>query len=163
MEVASMTPWCERPSERGSALVVTVLLLALLLVLGMTLLATATMESTIAANDRWSEGAFYAAEAAVQTAVDALARDPASASDPVPTTQLGDHYTYRSGSRDDAAAEPPQLLGTTSAEGYSLGTGTGYNASGFVFQIYQVNGTGTGPRNAQREVEVQVAVGPVPQ
>ncbi len=149
----------ERPRERGSALVVTVMVLALLMVLGTTLMSTATVESTIAANDRWSEGAFHAAEAAVETALERLVND--SSTDPVETTALGDHYTYRSGQRTDDEAQPPQSLGAIRAEGYGIGSGTGYNAAGFYFDLYQINGTGTGPQNSQREVEIQVEIGPV--
>jgi Tfp pilus assembly protein PilX len=155
-----MTRSDERRGERGSALIITVLLLSLLLMLGTGLLATATVESKIEANDRWSEGAFYAAESAVQSSIDLLMQGPASAA-VVASTPLGQDYTYRTGRRADTSAQPPTLIGTVNAPNYSTGSSTGYGMSGFVFQIYQVNGTGLGPRNSQREIEVQVEIGPV--
>jgi Tfp pilus assembly protein PilX len=148
--------------EDGTALIITMLLLTLLLALGTSLLATATVEQAIATNERWSEGAFYAAEAAVQTAIDSLTQDGVAAA--VPATDLGDDFWYRSGTADSGAATAPVLLGTVEAEGYSAAEGTGYGGgSQFVFEIYQINATGFGPRSAQREVEVQVEVGPRPQ
>ena len=60
-------------------------------------------------------------------------------------------------------AQAPALVGTIPGTGYAVGSSTGYNPSGYVFQVYQVNGTGMGPRNAVREVEVQVEIGPVSQ
>ncbi len=150
----------DRHKQEGSALILTVMMLALLLMLSTTLLVTATVESSIASNDRWSEGAFYAAEAAIHAALDQLIANPANPQ-PVAETDLGEHYVYRSGGREDTEPQPPESLGTISADGYSIGEGTVYNSGGFVFDIYQINGTGSGPRNSQREVEIQVEVGPV--
>lgn len=150
----------DRRKQEGSALILTVMMLALLLMLSTTLLVTATVESSIASNDRWSEGSFYAAEAAVHVALDQLIASPTNPQ-PVAETELGDHYVYRSGGREDTEPQPPEALGTISAEGYSIGEGTTYNSAGFVFDIYQINGTGSGPLNSQREIEIQVQVGPV--
>jgi Tfp pilus assembly protein PilX len=151
-----------RRGERGSALIITVLLLTLLLALGTSLLATATIEQAIATNERWSEGAFFAAEAAVQTAIDTLTQGGAPAA--IPITDLGDDYWYRSGGADDVGPTAPTLVATTEAEGYSAAAGSGYGSSTtWVMEIYQINATGFGPQSAQREVEVQISVGPLPQ
>jgi Tfp pilus assembly protein PilX len=149
--------------QDGVALIITVLVLALLFALGTGLLATATVESTISVNERWSEGAFYAAEAAVQASIDQIAQG--TTDQPVDLTELGDGYTFRSGGRDATDPEPPLLVGTVAAEGYSLGESSGYSGTSvnWVFEIYQINGTGMGPQNATREIEVQVAVGPIAQ
>jgi len=147
--------------EQGAALIVALLLMVLLFSLGASLLAVSETENEIAANDQWSEGAFGAAEAAVQVALDQLTRDEESADEVVDVTGIGDSYSYRSGGRNDAEPQPPELVGTTPATGYSYGSTTGYTSSGYVFRIYQINGTGNGPRNARREVEVQVEIGPV--
>jgi Tfp pilus assembly protein PilX len=152
----------EQSGERGAALIITMLLLTLLLALGTSLLATATVEQAIATNERWSEGAFFAAEAAVQTAIDTLAQGGAPAA--IPITDLGDDYWYRSGTADDAVPTAPVLVDTVEAEGYSAAEGSGYGGSTtWVMEIYQINATGFGPQSAQREVEVQVSVGPLPQ
>lgn len=149
--------------ERGSALVVALLLIVLLLLLGGALLGTSEAENVIAANDASSEGAFYAAEAAVQAGIDQLGDSAASRELPVAITPIGGSFTYRSGGRDDNAPQPPTFVATVNRPGFAAGTNTGYNQTGYAFQVYQINGTGTGPRNAVREVEVQVEYGPVAQ
>ena len=69
------------------------------------------------------------------------------------------------GNVGSGAAYPhgPYLVGEIPEAGYAVGTSTGYSSSGYVFQIYQIQGTGIGPRNTEREVEVQVELGPVEQ
>jgi len=151
----------DRSGERGAVIVVALLVMVLLLMLGATLLTVSEDENQVAANDQWSEGAFYAAEAAVQESIDALSE--AGGNDPVELTEIGDGFTYRSGTREDGAPQPPELVGTVNRSGYAVGTTAGYNSSTYVFNVYQVNGTGMGPRNAEREVEVEVEIGPVAQ
>jgi Tfp pilus assembly protein PilX len=150
-----------RNGEQGAVIVVALLVMVLLLMLGATLLTVSEDESQVAVNDQWSEGAFYAAEAAVQESIDGLSET--GGVDPVELTEIGDGFTYRSGSRDDNAAQPPELVGTVNRSGYAVGSTTGYNSSTYVFNVYQINGTGMGPRNAEREVEVEVEIGPVAQ
>jgi hypothetical protein len=145
-----------RTAERGSVLIVALLLMVLLFTLGAALLTMAETEGFIAANDVWSEGSFYAAEAAVQEAIDRLPGNIAA----VPVTTLGQDYTYRTGGRDDASAQPVQIVQTVNGAGFSVSSSAGYNSTGFVFDVYQINGTGMGPRSAMREVEVQVEYGP---
>lgn len=151
----------QRRGEEGSALVIALLLMMLLLLLGGALLVTSEAESLISTNDEWSEGAFYAAEAAVQVAIDQLSPDPASNTEVVPLTDIGERFTYRTGGRDDDAPQPPAYVGSMHSSGYNIGAGTGYNTSEYIFDIYRINGTGAGPRNARREIEVQVQYGPV--
>lgn len=78
-------------------------------------------------------------------------------------TTISDSYQYRSDRRTDSAAQPLQFVRTRTAAGYSVEAGTGYNPGGYAFYVYQINVTGTGPRNAQREIEVQAEFGPVAQ
>ncbi len=150
-----------RHNEKGSALVIALLLSLLLFSLGMALLAVSETENLIAANDQFAEGAFQAAEASVQVALDQIGIG--STDLVVPETDIGSSYTFRSGRRDDVAPQPPQLIATTPGTGFSVGVSTGYNAGGYHFEIYELTGTGTGPRNTEREVEVQVELGPVAQ
>jgi Tfp pilus assembly protein PilX len=145
-----------RTDERGSVLIVALLLMVLLFTLGAALLTMAETEGFIATNDVWSEGAFYAAEAAVQEVIDRMPGNLAA----VPVTALGQDYTYRTGGRDDASAQPPQVVATVAGAGFSVSTSGGYNSTGFVFDVYEINGTGMGPRSAMREVEVQIEYGP---
>ena len=150
-------------AERGSALVVALLLIVLLFTLGAALFTMAETEGVIAVNDVWSEGSFYAAEAAVQEAVDQITDDRTTLELVVDPSPIGDTYTYRSGGRDDAAPQPPQFVNMVQRSGFALGSGTGYNPQNFNFAIYRINGTGSGPRSSVREVEVQIEYGPLAQ
>ena len=146
-------------NESGMAVVIAMLLMVLLLLMGSALLTMSTTESAIAANDQWSEGAFQAADASIQMSIDRLS--VGSSDQVVEETELGDFYTFRSGGRDDTEPQPPVLTGTDNGEGYSVDETTGYNSSQYVFETYVINGTGTGPRNAERQIEVQVRLGPI--
>jgi hypothetical protein len=144
--------------EKGAALVIALLLMVLLVCMGTALLGMSEAESQIAANDQWSEAAFQAADAAVQVGLDQLS--VANTGLTVPETTISGNIVYRSGGRDDTTPQAPVFQTTTTASGYSLAASTGYNSGGYAFRIYRVNGTGTGPRNTAREVEVEVALGP---
>lgn len=129
--------------------------------LGATLLAMSATESSHAYRDLWSEGSFWAAEAGIQTGIDQLSINTATSTQAIPVTTIAGDYNYRSGRRADAGPQPLQFVNTRTEAGYSIGSGTGYNPSGYVFFAYQITATGTGPRNAQRELEAQAEFGPV--
>jgi Tfp pilus assembly protein PilX len=157
-------------AEAGSVAVIAILIMALLSILGTTLLMMSLTENTIATNDISSEGAFHAAEAGLNLALNQLGPNTAASVAAVPVTGIGPNcaplvpcYSYRSGKRTDAAPTTATFVGTTEMAGYSLGLGTGYNnPTGYVFYVYKINATGTGPRGAVREIESQAAYGPVP-
>ena len=58
--------------QRGSLLVISVLVMAAMLVLGLAFMMTARTEDTIAANYRNHTAAFYAAEAGLESGVSSL-------------------------------------------------------------------------------------------
>jgi Tfp pilus assembly protein PilX len=134
--------------------------LLVLSLLGLVLLSSSNTESRVAVNGLWSEGAFNAAEAGVHRGIDQLSSNSAASLQAVPLTAIGDSYSYRSGRRTDTSAQPLLFVRSQSESGYSLDSGTGYNASGYTFYVYQINATGQGPLNSQREVEVQAEYGP---
>jgi len=157
--------------EAGSVAVIAILIMALLSLLGTTLLMMSLTENTIASNDLSTEGAFQAAEAGLNVALDQLGTNTAASTAAIPVTGIGplcpsslaSCYSYRSGRRTDPGPTTQTFVGTTTMAGYSLGLGTGYNnPTGYVFYVYKVNATGTGPRGAVREIEAQAAFGPVP-
>ncbi len=151
--------------DTGSVLVLALLLVTLLSLLGLTLLATATTEHSIAFNAFWSEGALAAADAGVNTGLSQLSADQTATDAAVGPTTMGDaysSYTFRSGHRADAGPQPFQFVSSRHERGYSLVSGSNqYNTSGYDFDNHQFNATGTGPRNAIREVEVQAEFGPI--
>lgn len=150
-----------RPGERGVALVTALLLTVLLFILAIGLLAISGDESGISSNESWSEGAFYAAEAGLQSAVDQIGPDPAASLLAIPLTAISQGYTFRSGRRSDTTPQPVRFVRATPAPGFGLAGGTGYNSAGFLYETYEVDSTGLGPRNAQREIQAQVFYGPV--
>jgi flagellar basal body-associated protein FliL len=148
--------------ERGTVLVVALFVVLLLFVLGISLLTMSLAESAISTNDVATEGALYAAEAGAQTAISQITANPANSTTAVALTTLTNGFTYRSGRKTDSSAQPITYIGASSVSGYTLANGSSYNSSGFVTHSYQINATGSGPRNSQREIEVRVEYGPVP-
>lgn len=149
--------------DRGSVLMIAMFVLIVLSLLGVALLTLSGTESNIVYNDLWSEGSFAAADAGIQTGLNQLAANPATATQAIPVTAIGGTYQFRSGHRADAGPQPLLFKGSRVESGYSIAIGTGYNASGYAFQSYQINATGTGPKNAQREIEALAEYGPVAQ
>lgn len=151
------------PNERGSALVITLAMLLLLVVIGTSLLALSGVDTVISRNDEHAEGALHAAESGVHLAVDRLEPDPIVSVQPIPEQAVGTGYTTRSGSRRAPGPEPQSFVGVERVPGFSINVGTGYNPSGYRFARYRLNATGVGPGNARREVEAMTHYGPVAQ
>jgi len=142
--------------QRGMVSVVAIFVMIMLLVTGVFLVRMSATEGDIAYSGMWAEGSFHAADAAINFGIDQLSpsssNPSATALSPAPPT-LG-------------AFTPSgtiQFAGTTRQAGYSIGSGTGYNPGGFAFYTYALVGTGTGPRSAQRILDVQASYGPVAQ
>lgn len=139
------------------------LAMVVLSLLGAGLLTMSGSETFVSYRTVYREGAFYAAEGGIHMGLDQLSANTATSTQPIPLTNIGGNYTYRSGKRGDTGPQPLVFVGTRPGTGYSIAAGTGYNPAGYVFYNYQMNVTGTGPRNAQREVEALAAYGPVPE
>ncbi len=159
-----------RCCPRGSVIVIALFVMFILSMLGITLLTVSGMESDIAHNALWAEGAFAAAEAGVQTGLSQLGPDVARSTQQIPSVgtspasiEAGAYrYQYRSGHKADATPQPLVFKGRRNVPGYNLALGTGYNPGGYSFNTYQINATGTGPRSSQREIEVLAQYGPIP-
>ena len=147
--------WSQCSDERGIAIVVALFVMAILLVSGVFLARMATTESDIAYSSVWSEATFFAADAAVNVAIDAIT--PTTTNPAALTGAFGSGYlTYN-------YSGTVEFSGTQQLAGYSLGAGTGYNPGGYVFYNFTVTGSGTGPRSASRMINVQAQYGPVAQ
>jgi hypothetical protein len=136
-------------------------LVLLLVILGTAALTLSGVESNISHNDLWSEGVFQAAEAGIFFGIDRLGPDTDAATQPIADTLVTPDYRYRSGARFASAPEPLVFVGKQHQAGYALGSGTGYNPSGYAFARYRINATGIGPRESRREVEALAVYGPV--
>ncbi len=154
-----------RREERGSVLVVAILVMMVLSFLGMAIMTLSVTEHSMAYQTVWGEGAFVAAEAGINVSINQLSANTTTSVQPVSCDPavFGSctTYTYRSGGKNDAGAQPLQFVSSRTEPGYSIAIGTGYNPSGYSFNRYQINATGTGPRNALREIEVQAEYGPI--
>jgi hypothetical protein len=137
--------------------------MALLSMLGLTLLTVAGTEHSLASNSLWSQGALSAAEAGLNRGLNQLSANAETSIQPIAVTTLTGAYTYRSGTRAAGAPQELTFVGTRTEPGYSVAVGTGYNPAGYAFHTYQIDATGSGPRNAQREVQIRADYGPVAQ
>jgi len=151
------------PREAGSVLVIALLIMVLMSLIGITLLSVASTEHSIASNALWSETALMAAEAGVNRSVSTLSAAGTGAAFG-PIVLGGTATTYWSGNKAaQAAPTAPTFIRNATQAGYSIASCTAYNPCGYVFPTYQINASGTGPRGAIREVEVQAQYGPVAQ
>ena len=149
--------------EKGTVLVLSLLAMVVLSLLGAGLLTMSGSETFVSYRTVYREGAFYAAEGGIHIGIDQISGNTVTSTQAIPLTTIGGNYAYRSGKRGDTGPQPLQFVGTRPGTGYSVAVGTGYNPAGYVFYNYQMNVTGTGPRNAQREVEALASYGPVPE
>lgn len=151
--------WYGRVDQRGLALVIALSVMAALLVGAVVLLRAVSMERDVAAvRSVAAEGSFFAADAAINVALDTIGPDVESCA--TPRTPIGRGYAYQ------VANTPPHtscFAGTQRVAGYSVGSGTGYNPSGYVFYTYAFTGVGTGPRSAQRAIDARAVYGPIAQ
>jgi PilX N-terminal len=157
-------------NNQGISLVVVLMVMAILLtVIGAGLIFSG-INTKVTMNYRTGTRAFNAADTGMLAI--AFQVEP-NWTPPSPTTlfSLGNNICYRFGNR---LGTPSSMTPTIKSEvGYSLGSGTGYNVSGYSFYQYQVNVTGTyslasgcpsiGSEMAAREIEALALYGPVAQ
>ncbi len=153
--------------DGGMALVVVIMVMALLLSIVAAGLISSGIDLKIANSFDLGSRAFYAADTGVQVGVAKLQLDTTKATQGFHGT-LDGGLAFRSGSRNTVGDQQSLFRGTrNAAPGFSIGSGTGYNPSGYVFYKYQINVTGTVTTAASteagaREVEAQAEYGPVP-
>ena len=132
-----------RRSEKGTALIVSLLLLLVLTILALSLINTSTFEIGISGNEKTSLEAFYAAEAGIQMALSQLPSMEA-----IPRTTIGSDSQYWSGSVTER--NNPRRL-----ESLGLAFQYGSDVSQFGFRRIGIHATGES-EGAVRELEVQV-------
>jgi hypothetical protein len=142
-------------NDRGSALVVALLVLVLLTLMGISATTTSTIEVQMAGNEKFHDMAFYAAESGWQTSLNWLDRQF-----PGVTQNLGWDWeeenfvveNYNTPDRivlaednDTEYSVKIEFVGTRAVPGY----GTNFRRFN-----YRVNSVGFGPGNARSEVSV---------
>jgi hypothetical protein len=152
-------------NDRGITLVAVLMVLTILLsVIGAGLLFSG-INTKITGNYQVGTKAFYAADTGINAAIGQLSESTSAATAALSGT-LSSGLGYRSGHRTDSGAQPMVYKGTIAKPGYKLNRGSGYNTSGYTYQQYQLNMTGTytttwGTEVAGREIEAQAVYGPV--
>ena len=153
--------------NRGMTLAVVLMIMAILAaVIGAGLLFSG-INTKITGSYQSGTRAFYVADAGLGHGMSQLSANPAASIAAFGPVDMGNGLKYRSGSRAAGTPQPIQLVAKQQGVGYSLNTGTGYNATGYTFYQYQINVTGTyevaGSEMAGREIEAQTLFGPVSQ
>jgi hypothetical protein len=132
--------------------------MAALLVGAVILLRVVSIGRDVAVSSVSAEATFFAADAGINVALDTIGPDVEICASV--RTPLGGGYAYQ------VLNTPPHtscFTGTQRVAGYSVGSGTGYNTSGYVFYTYAFTGLGTGPRSAQRTIDARAVYGPIAQ
>jgi hypothetical protein len=147
------TIWLRVADQRGTVLLLSLFVMMFLLVAGAFLLRMSSAETDISYNTVWGEGSFFAAEAGLSVAVDAIGPTTTAPCPTAPSavTPIDGHYSYQGNSC---------FIGTTNQPRYAIGYTGGYVPSGYRFNSHNVTGTGTGPRNAQRQIQARALFGP---
>jgi Tfp pilus assembly protein PilX len=155
--------------ERGSILVVTLLVLGALTVLGLATITLSGMDGEVAVNQRGGDQAFYVAEAGLYAGVAAVAAD-SSLADDSPLTTITTSY-INDGSADQyfpgsvGAAQMNVQVGVAPPPGGGVQCGlVGYSDKFGTLQFQVVStGIGPGPTGAQatRQVQAIMALPPL--
>jgi hypothetical protein len=142
-----------RRRTEGSALLITVLLLLLLGALGFAAMNAATRDQQVAGFQNRRKIAFYAAEAGVARALEALTNSQTPA---VPTANLGDTTVFPHGQpgyrEDPTAADAIEPLGTGAFPGMSLNIGQGGTAT-YMLSFWKIRVQGEGPGGSVARLE----------
>jgi len=139
--------------ERGSALLVSTLILLLLGLFGLAALDTVTKDQQVAGFQKRKKLAFYAAEAGVAKALETLTTAFAPS---VPTTQVGDSSIFPHGrpsyQLDSSAADPIEPLGNGAFPGMSLNLGQGGTPT-YMLSYWRIRVEGRAPGGSVARIE----------
>jgi hypothetical protein len=144
-------------NEKGSALVLSLLILVLLTLMGISATTTSTVEIQMAGGEKFYELAFYSAESGWQRALNWLDNQFPGVTDNL--VWDGTDFIAVSGSLDEAATVGIPLANDNNTQyrvkvefvGTAPVAGYGTNFRRF---NYRVNSVGVGPGNARSKVEV---------
>jgi hypothetical protein len=155
-------------NERGTALVLALVMLALMSILGALALSTSTTEVSISGNYRSSQQAFYAAERAVEYAMtneeifDSIGMGSIDLVGDADTTgatatSLDDHLANITADTGNSGLDPAGVNQVVYLASGNLPPGTGSDPTYFQARYYIVNVTAQGPNGTSARVESQVA------
>ena len=132
-------------SQRGAALVVSLILLLVLTILGVVGMSTATLELAMAGNMQYQNGAFEAADSVVESEL--LRNDiaPLVAPGPMPAIPANVGLEYRDADNRlvATATAGTAYMGQSGVSGWQLGGAVSFSAFHF-----EINGNATAPQGA---------------
>jgi Tfp pilus assembly protein PilX len=142
-----------RDGERGSALLITTVLLLLIGLFGMAALSTVSRDQQVAGFQKRTKQAFYAAEAGVAKALETLT----TGSEPVvPTTNVGEAGLFRHGQpsyrADTTATDATEALGVGAFPGMSLNLGQGGEPT-YMLSYWRIRVEGLAPGGSLARIE----------
>jgi len=139
--------------ERGSALLISTLLLLLIGLFGLAALGTVTKDQQVAGFQKRKKLAFYAAEAGVAKALETLTT---AFSPSVPTTNVGDSSLFPHGQpsyqEDSTAADPIEPLGNGAFPGMSINLGQGGTPT-YMLSYWRIRVEGRAPGGSVARIE----------
>ena len=125
-------------NERGTVLILALMLLLVLTIIGINSISTTNFESIISGNERLANIAFYSAEAGIQVGLNQVPDTT-----PISKREIGPDTRY-------------SATVASVGEAHSFG-----DDSQWTYRRYQVNATGEA-LGGNRQVEIQTRLGPVP-
>ncbi len=152
-------------NERGIALAVITMLIAILASMTGAALLFSRMDLMISSNYKKGTGALYAADAGVSVALSQLEMNLANSERAIGPTTIGD-YTYRSYLPDEGTDKTAKKLEydcITVGNNQAIGTGYNPGGPGTGVRKYKIFIMGTGTLNsAARKIEALGEYGPAP-
>jgi len=131
--------------QRGTVLIMSMLMLLIMTLIGITTMNTATLEEKMSANSMNSNISMQASESAVDAALDDTANLVTALHSGAPV-----NVTVNLGNANVTSVAAIQFIGSTIAPGFSFGNNQG------TFSTYQFTATGTGTVPAANATTVTV-------
>jgi hypothetical protein len=141
-------------TQRGSAMVISMLMLLLMGLIGFAALATVTRDTQVAGAQYRKKTAFYAAEAGVAKALETMRT---TGTPTIANTNLGDATVYPYGQPayavDSSSADPIESLGIGGFPGMNLQLGQDGTPM-FQMEMFRVRVEGTAPGGSLSRIEI---------
>jgi Tfp pilus assembly protein PilX len=135
--------------EKGVVLIIALLMMLVLTLIGISSISTTNFETSISGNERVRMGAFYAAEAGIQVAINQVPDN----TNPIPKAKIkedSDYWYWSGGAKDEGNPKGLASVGLSPKAGFD---------SSWAFKRFQLNTTGKF-FGTTKELEVQVSYGP---
>ncbi len=169
----------DRKNERGAALIVAILVLAILTVIGIALMLITSTEARIAANEWSVNRAFYSADAGIRWAAGQLLPNPrpflerqefgtkaaplfqGSTLFKLPSHRFAQGFGFVTGDEIEVRVSTPGRLGRRMCLGCEGRDGKGQRA--WMFEVRSTGGQADGFLQYSKALEADIDIGPLPE